>query len=137
MCSKEESLHASHMDKRDQVRIKEDWKILLVVYHFVMIGYGFGTLHARDNYSKFFVISEFSLTTGKTHTMGGDFSGREQNFNSGIYAMAANDVFDLLRSQQYAPLDLKVSCSFFEIYGGKVRKMKTFSNAFWQSFMQL
>ena len=38
----------------------------------------------------------------------------------GIYALAAKDIFDLLRSQQYAHLDLKVSCSFFEIYGGSV-----------------
>ena len=58
--------------------------------------------------------------SGKTHTMGGDFSGKDQNFSAGIYAMAARDVFDLLKSQQYSHLDLKVGCSFFEIYGGKV-----------------
>ena len=52
--------------------------------------------------------------------MGGDFSGKDQNFSAGIYAMAARDVFDLLKSQQYSHLDLKVGCSFFEIYGGKV-----------------
>ena len=58
--------------------------------------------------------------SGKTHTMGGDFTGKEQNYNLGIYALAARDVFELLKSQQYGSLDLKVSCSFFEIYGGKV-----------------
>jgi len=58
--------------------------------------------------------------SGKTHTMGGDFTGKEQDFSAGIYAMAARDVFDLLRSTHYSQLDLKVSCSFFEIYGGKV-----------------
>jgi len=58
--------------------------------------------------------------SGKTHTMGGDFTGKQQNFNLGIYAMVAKDVFELLRAQQYAQLELKVSCSFFEIYGGKV-----------------
>ena len=52
--------------------------------------------------------------------MGGDFEGKEQNYSQGIYALAAKDVFDLIKSPKYVDLDLKVSCSFFEIYGGKV-----------------
>eukprot|EP00795_Rhopilema_esculentum_P004619 gene4619-20893_t len=54
--------------------------------------------------------------SGKTHTMGGDFSGKTQ----GIYALAANDVFKLLRSAKHRTKDLVVSSSFFEIYSGKV-----------------
>ncbi|XP_048102856.1 kinesin-like protein KIF2C isoform X1 [Alosa alosa] len=54
--------------------------------------------------------------SGKTHTMGGDFSGKNQNSSKGIYALAAQDVFSLLR--QYPDIDPFVS--FFEIYNGKV-----------------
>ncbi|ETN78243.1 kinesin motor domain protein [Necator americanus] len=58
--------------------------------------------------------------SGKTHTMGGDFTGKNQNCASGIYALTASDVFKMQHSQQYKKLNLSVSCSFFEIYGGKV-----------------
>ena len=49
--------------------------------------------------------------------MGGDFSGKTQ----GIYGLAANDVFKLLKSAKHRSKDLIVSSSFFEIYGGKVK----------------
>uniref|UniRef100_A0A1B6E0Y9 Kinesin-like protein n=1 Tax=Clastoptera arizonana TaxID=38151 RepID=A0A1B6E0Y9_9HEMI len=58
--------------------------------------------------------------SGKTHTMGGDFHGKTQDCNKGIYAMVAKDVFKLLKSSKYKPLGLIVSASFFEIYSGKV-----------------
>lgn len=58
--------------------------------------------------------------SGKTHTMGGDFHGKTQDCKTGIYAMAATDVFDFLRSSKYRHLNLLVSASFFEIYSGKV-----------------
>lgn len=58
--------------------------------------------------------------SGKTHTMGGDFNGKVQDCKTGIYALAAKDVFALLRSQKYRHLNLTVSASFFEIYSGKV-----------------
>lgn len=58
--------------------------------------------------------------SGKTHTMGGDFNGKVQDCKTGIYAMAAKDVFGYLRSQKYRHLNLTVSASFFEIYSGKV-----------------
>ncbi|XP_049828894.1 kinesin-like protein Klp10A isoform X5 [Schistocerca gregaria] len=58
--------------------------------------------------------------SGKTHTMGGDFHGKTQDCTTGIYAMAAKDVFNFLRSSKYKPLNLMVSASFFEIYSGKV-----------------
>uniref|UniRef100_A0A0K0DLI6 Kinesin-like protein n=1 Tax=Angiostrongylus cantonensis TaxID=6313 RepID=A0A0K0DLI6_ANGCA len=58
--------------------------------------------------------------SGKTHTMGGDFTGRNQNCAGGIYALTASDVFKMQHSQHYKKLNLSVSCSFFEIYGGKV-----------------
>merc|ERR1712179_766676 len=58
--------------------------------------------------------------SGKTHTMGGEFSGKTQNSNNGIYAFATMDVFKLLRSPKYKNLNLVVSCSYFEIYSGKV-----------------
>eukprot|EP00794_Sanderia_malayensis_P007845 gene7845-8694_t len=54
--------------------------------------------------------------SGKTHTMGGDFSGKTQ----GIYGLAANDVFKLLKGPKHRSKDLLVSSSFFEIYSGKV-----------------
>lgn len=58
--------------------------------------------------------------SGKTHTMGGDFHGKTQDCKKGIYAMAAKDVFKLLRSPKFKSLNLVVSASFFEIYSGKV-----------------
>ncbi|RXG69944.1 Kinesin-like protein KIF2A [Armadillidium vulgare] len=58
--------------------------------------------------------------SGKTHTMGGDFQGKNQDCAKGIYALAAKDVFSLLKSPKYRHLNLQVSASFFEIYGGKV-----------------
>ena len=53
--------------------------------------------------------------------MGGTFSGKTQDANKGIYAMAAKDVFRLLKSPQYKNKNLAVSSSYFEIYSGKVR----------------
>lgn len=58
--------------------------------------------------------------SGKTHTMGGDFSGRTQDCSKGVYALATKDVFRLLRSPKHRGDALSVSCSFFEIYSGKV-----------------
>jgi len=58
--------------------------------------------------------------SGKTHTMGGDFHGKAQDSAKGIYALAAKDVFKLLRSSKYRSEDLSVFASFFEIYSGKV-----------------
>ncbi|KAH8252356.1 hypothetical protein KR038_008260 [Drosophila bunnanda] len=59
--------------------------------------------------------------SGKTHTMGGKFTGRhQQNSLDGIYAMATRDVFSYLESPPYIDLNLRVSCSFFEIYGSRV-----------------
>lgn len=58
--------------------------------------------------------------SGKTHTMGGDFNGKVQDCKTGIYAMAAKDVFTFLRSAKYRHLNLTISASFFEIYSGKV-----------------
>ncbi|XP_059619243.1 kinesin-like protein Klp10A isoform X2 [Phlebotomus argentipes] len=60
--------------------------------------------------------------SGKTHTMGGEFnaSGKVQDCKNGIYAMAAKDVFNYLKSPRYSHLRLVVSASFFEIYSGKV-----------------
>ncbi|KAL6726223.1 hypothetical protein Aduo_008215 [Ancylostoma duodenale] len=58
--------------------------------------------------------------SAKTHTMGGDFTGKNQNCASGICALTASDVFKMQHSQQYQKLNLSVSCSFFVIYGGKV-----------------
>ncbi|CRK91245.1 CLUMA_CG004925, isoform A [Clunio marinus] len=58
--------------------------------------------------------------SGKTHTMGGDFNGKVQDCKTGIYAMAAKDVFGYLKSPKYRHLNLTVSASFFEIYSGKV-----------------
>uniref|UniRef100_A0A672PEN8 Kinesin-like protein n=1 Tax=Sinocyclocheilus grahami TaxID=75366 RepID=A0A672PEN8_SINGR len=53
-------------------------------------------------------------------TMGGDFSGKSQNSSKGIYALAAQDVFTLLRQKRYADMDLCPYVTFFEIYNGKV-----------------
>ncbi|XP_075155934.1 kinesin-like protein Klp10A [Haematobia irritans] len=58
--------------------------------------------------------------SGKTHTMGGEFNGKIQDCKNGIYAMAAKDVFEYLNGSSYRHLNLVVSASFFEIYGGKV-----------------
>ncbi|TDG49339.1 hypothetical protein AWZ03_004207 [Drosophila navojoa] len=58
--------------------------------------------------------------SGKTHTMGGVFTGKQQNCRDGIYALAAGDVFEYLRHPKYARLGLTVSCSFFELYGTRV-----------------
>ncbi|CAH1153616.1 unnamed protein product [Phaedon cochleariae] len=58
--------------------------------------------------------------SGKTHTMGGDFNGKVQDCQKGIYAMAASDVFRLANSPKYRNMNLVISSSFFEIYSGKV-----------------
>ncbi|CAM4590971.1 unnamed protein product [Leuciscus chuanchicus] len=58
--------------------------------------------------------------SGKTHTMGGDFTGKSQNSSNGIYALAAQDVFTLLKQKRYADMDLCPYVTFFEIYNGKV-----------------
>uniref|UniRef100_A0A8C2GCV7 Kinesin-like protein n=1 Tax=Cyprinus carpio TaxID=7962 RepID=A0A8C2GCV7_CYPCA len=58
--------------------------------------------------------------SGKTHTMGGDFSGKNQDCSKGIYALAARDVFLMLKKTNYKKLDLQVYATFFEIYSGKV-----------------
>uniref|UniRef100_A0A8C8JT42 Kinesin motor domain-containing protein n=1 Tax=Oncorhynchus tshawytscha TaxID=74940 RepID=A0A8C8JT42_ONCTS len=57
--------------------------------------------------------------SGKTHTMGGDFSGKNQDCSKGIYALAARDVFLMLKKPNYKKLDLNVYATFFEIYSGK------------------
>uniref|UniRef100_A0A8C1Z1F0 Kinesin-like protein n=1 Tax=Cyprinus carpio TaxID=7962 RepID=A0A8C1Z1F0_CYPCA len=57
--------------------------------------------------------------SGKTHTMGGDFSGKNQDCSKGIYALAARDVFLMLKKPNYKKLDLQVYATFFEIYSGK------------------
>ena len=58
--------------------------------------------------------------SGKTHTMGGEFHGKTQDSKNGIYALATKDVFKYLSSPKYKNLKLQVSCSYFEIYSGKV-----------------
>ncbi|CAB0019471.1 unnamed protein product [Nesidiocoris tenuis] len=58
--------------------------------------------------------------SGKTHTMGGVFSGKQQDCNKGIYAMVAKDVFQYLNMAPYKSQRLIVTSSFFEIYSGKV-----------------
>lgn len=58
--------------------------------------------------------------SGKTHTMGGEFHGKTQDSENGIYALATKDVFKYLTSPKYKSLKLQVSCSYFEIYSGKV-----------------
>ncbi|KAL7989013.1 hypothetical protein Chor_007932 [Crotalus horridus] len=54
------------------------------------------------------------------HTMGGDFSGKNQDCSKGIYALAARDVFLMLKKPNYKKLELQVYATFFEIYSGKV-----------------
>ncbi|XP_069483438.1 kinesin-like protein KIF2A isoform X4 [Ambystoma mexicanum] len=58
--------------------------------------------------------------SGKTHTMGGDFSGKSQDCSKGIYALAARDVFLMLKKPNNKKLELQVYATFFEIYSGKV-----------------
>ncbi|KAM6233138.1 kinesin-like protein KIF2A isoform 7-T7 [Porphyrio hochstetteri] len=58
--------------------------------------------------------------SGKTHTMGGDFSGKNQDCSKGIYALAARDVFLMIKKPNYKKLELQVYATFFEIYSGKV-----------------
>lgn len=58
--------------------------------------------------------------SGKTHTMGGTFSGKQQDCTKGIYALAATDVFKLNKSAKHKNKDLLISASYFEIYGSKV-----------------
>lgn len=60
--------------------------------------------------------------SGKTHTMGGNFSasGKNQDAQSGIYSLAAADVFQLAGTPQNRHQDFVVAASFFEIYSGKV-----------------
>lgn len=58
--------------------------------------------------------------SGKTHTMGGDFSGKNQDCSKGVYALAARDVFLMLKKPNYKKMDLQVYSTFFEIYSGKV-----------------
>uniref|UniRef100_A0A0A9WBQ3 Kinesin-like protein n=1 Tax=Lygus hesperus TaxID=30085 RepID=A0A0A9WBQ3_LYGHE len=58
--------------------------------------------------------------SGKTHTMGGTFTGKQQDCNKGIYAMVAKDVFQYLNIAPYKSQKLIVTSSFFEIYSGKV-----------------
>ncbi|XP_065166429.1 kinesin-like protein Klp10A isoform X3 [Atheta coriaria] len=58
--------------------------------------------------------------SGKTHTMGGEFIGKTQDCNRGIYALAAADVFKFAKSAKYRQLNAIISASFFEIYSGKV-----------------
>lgn len=52
--------------------------------------------------------------------MGGNINGKNQDCHKGIYALAAADVFKLINSAKYKHLRLLVSCSFFEIYSGKL-----------------
>ena len=59
--------------------------------------------------------------SGKTHTMGGEFHGKTQDSKNGIYALATKDVFKYLNSPKFKQQKLQVSCSYFEIYSGKVR----------------
>ncbi|CAB1352199.1 unnamed protein product [Coregonus sp. 'balchen'] len=61
--------------------------------------------------------------SGKTHTMGGDFSGKNQDCSKGIYALAARDVFLMLKKPNYKKLDLNVFATFFEIYSGKASEV--------------
>lgn len=52
--------------------------------------------------------------------MGGTFTGKQQDSTSGIYALAAHDVFKLHKHSKHKNKDLIISCSYFEIYGSKV-----------------
>ncbi|CAB1322072.1 unnamed protein product [Coregonus sp. 'balchen'] len=55
--------------------------------------------------------------SGKTHTMGGDFSGKNQDCSKGIYALAARDVFVMLKKPCYKKLELQV----FDLLNGKAK----------------
>ena len=46
--------------------------------------------------------------SGKTHTMGGEFHGKSQDCKNGIYALAARDVFKMMKSPKYKDLNVKV-----------------------------
>ncbi|GCB59772.1 hypothetical protein scyTo_0014008 [Scyliorhinus torazame] len=52
--------------------------------------------------------------------MGGDFTGKNQDCSKGIYALAARDVFLMLKKPNYRKIELQVFATFFEIYSGKV-----------------
>lgn len=52
--------------------------------------------------------------------MGGDFNGKVQDCQKGIYALVAKDVFQYLKLPKYKSINFVVSASFFEIYSGKV-----------------
>jgi kinesin family protein 2/24 len=54
----------------------------------------------------------------KTHTMGGNFRGKTQDCNKGIYAMVARDVFSFLKSPKYKNLNLVVSANFSRFTAG-------------------
>ncbi|XP_028313944.1 kinesin-like protein KIF2A [Gouania willdenowi] len=58
--------------------------------------------------------------SGSTHTMGGDFPGKNKDCSKGIYALAARDIFLMLKKPKYGKFDLQVYATFFEIYNGKV-----------------
>ncbi|XP_060666019.1 kinesin-like protein Klp59C [Drosophila nasuta] len=58
--------------------------------------------------------------SGKTHTMGGEFRGKTQDCTTGIYALAAKDVFSELAKPKYRDQGATITCSYFEIYGSKV-----------------
>ena len=66
--------------------------------------------------------------TGKTHTMGGEFRGKQQNVDGGLYYFCARDLFLRLRRdvEAFNPTgntetgQFYVACSFFEIYSGRV-----------------
>ncbi|ALC39679.1 Klp59D [Drosophila busckii] len=57
--------------------------------------------------------------SGKTHTMSGEFSGKSQDCTTGIYALAARDVFEM-HKKDVAHKGAQITCSYFEIYGSKV-----------------
>ena len=48
-----------------------------------------------------------------------------QDSKNGIYALATKDVFKFLNSPKYKGLKLTASCSYFEIYSGKVNYSPT------------
>ena len=57
--------------------------------------------------------------SGKTHTMMGPDKGKDgARKEKGLYEMAAEDIFRLVKSQRYQHIGVYVS--FFEIYGGRL-----------------
>ena len=58
--------------------------------------------------------------SGKTFTMGGDFTEGGQSSSPGIYTYAIADVFRFNQLPENKAKGLIVSVSFFEIYGVKV-----------------